>query len=61
MRTDEKLLAIAQKLTKNKKDESDRVTGIKKKFSDKNKVKKLTTAERLDQIEEILGITDKGS
>lgn len=58
MRTDEKLLAIAQKLAKSKKDESVRVTGIKKKFSDKNKVKKLTTAERLDQIEEILGITD---
>lgn len=58
MKTDEKLLAIAQKLAKNKKDESDRVTAIKKKFSDKNKVKKLTTAERLDQIEEILGITN---
>lgn len=58
MRTDEKLLAIAQKLAKNKKDESDRVNAIKKKFSDKNKVKKLTTSERLDRIEEILGITD---
>lgn len=49
-----KLLELVQKLDDKKQKE----VVIKNKYKTKNKVKKLTTAERLDRIEELLNISD---
>jgi len=52
MTNDEKMLKIVEKLQANKVEKD----AIKKKFKDKDKVKKLTDKERLDHIEELLGL-----
>lgn len=56
MRNDEKLLKITQALAEMKKIETEHTEKIKTKYKDKSKVKALTTAERLDRIEELLGL-----
>lgn len=50
----DKLLKLAEKL----KEKEDKKKVIKNKYVALNKVKKLTQEQRLDRIEEILGITD---
>ena len=52
MTNEEKMLKIVEKFAadKAKKDE------VEKRYKDKDKIKKLSTAERLDRIEEILKI-----
>lgn len=52
MTNEEKILKIVEKLASDKttKDE------VEKRFKDKDKIKKLTTTERLDRIEEILNL-----
>jgi len=52
MTNDEKLLKIIEKLAEDKVSKE----AVKKKFKDKDKIKKLTDKERLDRIEEFLGI-----
>jgi len=52
MTNDEKMLKIVEKLQANKVEKE----SVKKKFKDKDKVKELTDKERLDRIEEFLGI-----
>lgn len=46
------LKELAEKL----QDKKAKQEAVKKKFSDREKVKKLTTEQRLDRIEELLGI-----
>lgn len=56
MRNDEKFLKITKALAEKKKIETERTETIKTKYKDKSKIKALTTAERLDRIEELLGL-----
>ena len=53
MTTDEKLVAIAEKLAEKKTKEN----AIKTKYKDKEKEKKLTLTERIDRLEEMCGIS----
>ena len=50
MTTDEKLVAIAEKLAEKKTKEN----AIKTKYKDKEKEKKLTLTERIDRLEETI-------
>ena len=52
MTNDEKMLKILEKLSVDNIAKED----VKKRYKDKDKIKKLTDKERLDRIEEILGI-----
>lgn len=56
MNNNEKLLKITQALAeKTVKDKADK-DAVLKEFSDKEKLKSLTTVERLERIERLLGI-----
>lgn len=56
MNNDEKLLKITQALVeKTVKDKANK-DAVLKEYSDKEKAKPLTTVERLDRIERLLGI-----
>ena len=56
MNNSEKMLKLTQALVeKTVKDKADK-DAVLKKFSDKEKVKPLTTIERLERIERLLGI-----
>jgi len=52
----EKLLKVVQAIADKKKIDSDKENVIKLKYEAKKKVKALTDKERLDRIEELLGL-----
>ena len=56
MKNDEKLLKITQALAEKTVQDKAAKAAVLKEFSDKAKVKPLTTTERLDRIERVIGI-----
>lgn len=54
----DRLLKLAKAIADKKKADTDKVEAIKAKWAGKAKAKALTTAERLDRIEELLGLKD---
>lgn len=53
---DEKLMKLVDGIAKKKKADSEKETTIKAKYDAKKKVKALTDKERIDRIEELLGL-----
>lgn len=53
---DDKLLKLVEGIAKKKKADTDKETVIKSKYEAKKKVKALTDKERIDRIEELLGL-----
>ena len=52
----EKLLKLAKAIADKRKADTEKMEAIKAKWATKAKVKALTQAERLDRIEELLGL-----